>query len=277
MKYFSNIPLIDYNNNLARNVLARAKISNHPDYYPYTIDEHRRIEHIAFDYYQDIDDVWILHHINNTVDPYYDYALSQQDFDKYIEKKYGSIYRARRDVIFYCNNYAGDETTIDTPAYNALPSNLKKYWSPVLDITGTPYEYARSRDDTIISTNKIISANITLTNTVSFSVGEKVIQNNTQAYGYVTFSNSSIIMLQHIFGSFNANSVFSEDSDAAASVTTVTTISETIPATEAVYFSPVTYYEFEDNINEQKRAINVLDKSYQESVSIQFRQLMQND
>ena len=95
MKYFSNIPLVNYNNNLARNLLARAKISNEPYYYPYTVDEHRRVEHIAFDYYQDIDSVWILHYINNTIDPYYDYALSQDDFERYIEKKYGSLYRAR--------------------------------------------------------------------------------------------------------------------------------------------------------------------------------------
>ena len=124
---------------------------------------------------------------------------------------------------------------------------------------------------------KIISANISLTSTSSFAVGEKVIQNNTQAYGFVTFSNTSQVMLQHIVGTFNANNISSEDSEATAIVNDIATINVTIPATEAAYFSPVTYYEYENNLNEQRRTINILDRSYHESVNIQFRQQMQND
>jgi hypothetical protein len=276
MKYFSNIPLIDYNNNLARNILSRVKISNHPYYYPYVLDEQRKIEHVAHDYYQDIDDVWILHHINNTIDPYFDYALSQTDFNKYIEKKYGSVYKAQRDIIFYHNNYVGDDTSLDTVAFHALPTKLKKYWSPVLDVTGNPYEYTRVKDDIIISTNKIISMNIALSDTSLFLNGEKVLQTGTGAYGFSTFCNSSVVILQHISGAFNTSTLTGEDSEITATVTDVSTISQPISDVEAVYFSPVSFYEYEDNINEQKRSINILDKNYAESVSSQFRQQMQN-
>ena len=277
MKYFSNLPIISYANNLSRNILSRVKISNTPTYYPYTMNEGQRIEHIAYDYYNDSDDVWILHHVNNVIDPYFDYSLNQIDFDRYIEKKYGSLNKAQRDIAFYHTNYYNDDSTLDVSEYNNLntiSASERKYWAPVLDLYGNPYEYVRSKEDIVISTNKIISANITLTTNATFITGEKVTQSTSGGTAFVAFSNSSMLTIQHITGTINANNITGNDSGAIATVQDVTTISTPISQDEFKYFTPISYYDYELDMNTKKKNINVLDKSYTEIVSSQFRQLL---
>jgi len=275
MKYFSNLPVISYANNLVRNLLTRVKITNNPSYYPYTMNEGQKIEHIAYDYYNDSDNVWILHHVNNIVDPYFDYSLNQIDFDRYIEKKYGSVVKAQRDIAFYHTNYYNDDSTLSVSDYkNLTPSSRKKYWAPVLDLYGNPYEYARSKEDIVISTNKIITANVTVTTNVSFTIGEKVTQNVTGGTAFVAFSNSSTLTIKHITGTINTNNIIGNDSSAIATVSDIMNVHTVISEDEFVYFTPISYYDYEMDMNTKKKNIDVLDKSYVDSVSAQFRQLV---
>lgn len=271
MKYFSEFPIISYSNNAARNILARVKITKANEYYSYAMENGSKPEYLAYDYYGDSNDVWLIHMVNDTIDPYYDYSLSDYDFKKYIIKKYGSESLARRNIAFYHNNYSSDDTTLDISGYSALTSSLKKYWSPRLDVYGNPFEYYRKKDDTIINTNKIISLDVALANTTTFTINEKVTQSITGATGFVTFSNTSILTLQHIVGSFNSNNVIGDDSSVSASVSTVTTLKEVIPATELSYFSAVSYYDYEENINDQKRNIQLMDSSLLTPTISRFR------
>lgn len=275
MKYFANLPLVSYANAMTRNILTRVKVSNTPSYYPYTMSDGQKIEHIAYDYYEESDDVWVLHHINNVIDPYFDYSLDQSDFDRYIEKKYGSIYKAKRDIAFYHTNYYSDDSILEISEYEALnPPILKKYWSPQIDVYGNPYQYVRSTEDIIINTNKIISANISLITANSFVTGEKISQTGSSATAFIGFSNSTVITFQHITGTFNTNNIIGEDSGAQATVSAITVISSLIDTTESSYYSSISYYDYEMHENNRKKSINVLDKSYLESVSSQFRQLV---
>jgi hypothetical protein len=276
MKYFANFPMLSYNNTLSRNLLTRVKVDEGATYYPYVMDEQRKIEHIAYDYYNDIDDVWILHHINNTIDPYYDYSLNEYDFNSYIEKKYGTIQKAKTNIMFYHNNYYNDETTKDASTYLGLSSNLKKYWTPTLDLIGNPYEYSRAKIDIKVVTNKIVSANITLNTSTSFSLGEKVTQTVSGATGFVSFSNTTTLTLQHITGTFGTYNITGNDSGASATTSDASISKQVIPVNEEDYFSAITCYDYELDLNIKKKKINVLDRSYVETVSSQFRQLLQN-
>ena len=294
MKYFTNLPIISYGNTYVRNLLARVKftdefVNDGLNFYPYVQEESSaaglRYENLAFDYYDDPDDGWIIWITNSVIDPYYDVCLSQDDFDKFIEKKYGSIRLAQQTIKFYRNNYYQDDRIISESTFNALTAKVKKYWTPSVNYDNMIIGYERLKDDTILSTNKILTIELTLQDeTKPFDVNEKVIQNS--ASGFVTFSNTTFISIQHIEGQFVANSstspyaptpILGETSGAngsPASTEAVKIIAENADDVEEVYFSPVTVYDYENELNEKKKTINLLDRRYVPIVQSKFVELM---
>ena len=286
MKYFSNIPVISYANNFARNILTRVKVLDKfkdqaSVYYPYVLQEASgsglRYENLAFDYYSDVDDVWILHLVNEVVDPYYDIPLTQEQFDSFIDKKYGSLREANQTVVFYRNNYDQDESVLTISGYDALIAERKRYWTPTVNFDNNIIGYERIKDDTIVTTNKILTLDITLNGNAVFQTSEKVIQDTSAATGFVTFSNTTTISLQHITGTFSNTSTYyiiGSNSGANASASSVTTIKENINANTLIYFSPVTAFDYESEINEQKKTINLMDNRYVSMVHNTFSELM---
>jgi hypothetical protein len=274
--------------------LARVKftdefVNDGLNFYPYVQEESSaaglRYENLAFDYYDDPDDGWIIWITNSVIDPYYDVCLSQDDFDKFIEKKYGSIRLAQQTIKFYRNNYYQDDRIISESTFNALTAKVKKYWTPSVNYDNMIIGYERLKDDTILSTNKILTIELTLQDeTKPFDVNEKVIQNS--ASGFVTFSNTTFISIQHIEGQFVANSstspyaptpILGETSGAngsPASTEAVKIIAENADDVEEVYFSPVTVYDYENELNEKKKTINLLDRRYVPIVQSKFVELM---
>ncbi len=294
MKYFTNLPIINYSNTYVRNLLSRVKLTDEflndgLNFYPYVQQESSasglRYENLAFDYYDDPDDGWVIWMTNSVVDPYYDVCLSQDDFDKFIEKKYGSIRAAQQTIKFYRNNYYQDDRIISESTFNALTAKVKKFWTPSVNYDNMIIGYERIKDDTILSTNKILTIEISLQDdTKPFQVNEKVIQND--ASGFVTFSNTSFISIQHIEGQFVANSSISPYSPVAitgqtsgangspVSSDSVKIIAENADDVEEVYFSPVTVYDYESELNEKRKNINLLDRRYVPLLQSKFIELM---
>ena len=137
--------------------------------------------------------------------------------------------------------------------------------------------YERIKDDTIVTTNKILTLDITLNGNAVFQTSEKVIQDTSAATGFVTFSNTTTISLQHITGTFSNTSTYyiiGSNSGANASASSVTTIKENINANTLIYFSPVTAFDYESEINEQKKTINLMDNRYVSMVHNTFSELM---
>lgn len=294
MKYFTNLPIINYSNTYVRNLLSRVKFTDEflndgLNFYPYVQQESSasglRYENLAFDYYDDPDDGWVIWMTNSVVDPYYDVCLSQDDFDKFIEKKYGSIRAAQQTIKYYRNNYYQDDRIISESTFNALTAKVKKFWTPSVNYDNMIIGYERIKDDTVLSTNKILTIEISLQDvTKPFQVNEKVIQND--ASGFVTFSNTSFISIQHIEGQFVANSSISPYSPVAitgetsgangspVSSDSVKTIAENADDVEEVYFSPVTVYDYESELNEKRKNINLLDRRYVPLLQSKFIELM---
>ena len=290
MKYFINLPIINYSNNFVRNLLSRVKFTE--DYknsatafYPFVQNESSgsmRYENIAYDYYDESEDVWILHLFNDVVDPYYDVALSQEDFNNYINKKYGSLRSAYQQIAFYRNNYDQDDSVLSESGYNSLTEEVKKYWVPTVNYDNRVISYDRAKDDTIITTNKIISIRISLVGNTQFTLGEKVTQGESS--GFVTFGNTTILNLQHIEGSFVSSQYISgSDSNANAQATSVNTVfnafggtTGSMAPTEEVYFSPVTVFDYENELNEMKKKLNILDRRYVQDVHSSIKELFDN-
>jgi hypothetical protein len=293
MKYFSNLPVISYGNNYVRNILTRVKFTeeykkNSKTYYPYVQQEglhSLRYDNLAFDYYDDSDDVWIIHLFNEILDPYYDVALTQEDFSKFLTKKYGSVRNAYQKVAFYRNNYDQDDTVISESGYNALTQDVKRYWKPNVNFDNKIIGYDRARFDVMITTNRILQCNVSLVSNALFTVGEKVNQGDSS--GFVTLSNTTIVNIQHIVGSISSNSyIVGEESGANGLVSSVTTIynsfdnqnfEKAMSPEEEVYYSPVSIFDYENELNEQKKQIALLNKNLVPDIHSKFRELMQDE
>jgi len=96
MKYFSYLPQVTYNGKIVRNILARGKIrdmilNNSVAYYPYAIEDGDRPDILAHKYYGSSDHTWIILYANEIFDPFYDWPLEQEIFDKMITSKYDEI------------------------------------------------------------------------------------------------------------------------------------------------------------------------------------------
>jgi hypothetical protein len=286
MKYFSNLPVITYANNFVRNILSRAKIvdefkNSQSTYYPYVLKEGSssglRLENLSFDYYDDVDNVWIVHLANEIVDPYYDAPLTSTDFEAFLIKKYGSLRKVNQTIKFYRNNYDQDDRILTISGYTALPSETKKYWTPSVNFDNNIIGYERIKDDTIITTNKILTLDVTLSGNAQFQTNEKVIQDTSGATGFITFSNTTVISVQHITGTFSNNTTYyitGQDSSANASPSTITTIKENLTENEVAYFSPVTAYDYENELNESKKNIILIDSKYTGMIQSAFNQVM---
>lgn len=95
-RYFTNFPITEYQGKQVRNITNRSKIRDNllADpyiYLPYTIADGEKPETIAQLYYGSVDDTWIVLLANDITDPYYDWPLSDEEFDQYFIDKYSEF------------------------------------------------------------------------------------------------------------------------------------------------------------------------------------------
>ena len=100
MKYFETLPKVittDYRNNalLLTNIMARAEIipallSNPLIFYSYDIQEGDSPEIIAHKYYGDSYRYWLVLFANQILDPQFEWPLTSQQFDLYLNDKYSA-------------------------------------------------------------------------------------------------------------------------------------------------------------------------------------------
>ena len=109
-RYFTHFKKIEYQGKQVRNITNRSKIRDNllADpfiYLPYTIADGEKPETVAQLYYGSVDDTWIILLANNMTDPYYDWPLSDEEFDQYFIDKYsGFSKRTGFDVIRWGQN-----------------------------------------------------------------------------------------------------------------------------------------------------------------------------
>jgi len=65
----------------------------------YAIKDGEAPDTVAFNYYSDPSYAWLVLLSNNIIDPYFQWPLSVYDFEKFINKKYGSIPAAQATTI----------------------------------------------------------------------------------------------------------------------------------------------------------------------------------
>lgn len=294
-RYFQKFPLTEYDGKPALNITRRVAFNENVKgfitaFYTHTIPADERIETLAYNYYDDVDLDWLIYHANDIVDPYFQTPLTYQDFDNFIISKYGSIENAKQKTIHYKNNYESDSNIISTSAYNALPANEKKYYQPVLgaiSIAG----YERAEVDFIVSTNKLETFEISSAD--GEFIKDEIIQrtDDESSFAEVASSNSTNIIIHHVRGDFFANTdytIVGKESNVVATVNanSFQLLQNVIPRSvdsdapieqqfdESVYYSPVSFYDYEEQLNEERREIYLVDTAYKQKLNDQLKELM---
>jgi hypothetical protein len=88
------------------NLMQRAKIKNVVmddiiAYFPYSIKENQRPDHVSVEIYGDVKYTWLIFLINGITDPIYDWPLGTREFGAYIKDKYGSLTIAKNTIHHY--------------------------------------------------------------------------------------------------------------------------------------------------------------------------------
>lgn len=292
--YFEKFPLISYSNNIVTNILAKVVFTEvakktTTTFYPYIIENGERPDLIAENYYGDSKYSWVVYLSNYLIDPYYEWPLNENEFKEYIVSKYGTVDKATKTVVCYNVNWEGDQSIINTSGYTALPANLKKYWKPIEGVTGIA-GYERAKLNLSIETNKTISLKIS--NTSGLATNDLIYQYTTSntlfAKGYIKTITGNTAILQHITGAFvpsgntvviNSNNytagvIRKELSNYTSNVTSVTTLKNSLPENELIYWEEVNAFDYETLLNDSRKNIQLLDRSYLEQVENELSNLL---
>jgi len=272
-KYFEKFPLIQYANTIAVDITRSVKILdsvyNNPHlYYLYDIKQGERPDNIADRYYQDQYSDWILHLSNKIIDPYYQWYLQSEDFNAFVAKKYGSVQLSQIKYKFYRNNWYENQDPIAVSTFNALTASAKQYYEPdygTNTLSITPLQYKRRKVDWIVDTNYLVK--YTVANGTTFATDNLVNITYTGGAigsGQVAASNSTAVILRcmnniQLIGTGTLNN---KETGTNTVFTEQTFVANNIPADEASFWSPVSYFDYEDEINENNKSIRVMNKSY---------------
>lgn len=298
MTYFSKFPRVLYSVNKEGNnakvvpdILARVKfiediISNQNLFFKYEIKGGETPEQIADRVYGDPQKHWIILLVNQIIDPQFDWALGPYDFEKYIKQKYASLNVSLNTAESYPSGYTVGEvvyqgSTYDKStaegtvvAYNSGTKTLQlKFASQVLangsNITGVNSAQTHS----IIGITNNQDGYQWAINTVSHYEATEVRTNSddprnpeTRKYrvtanGYDYTTNSVITI--------NTNTSYSNTYNVVSSVD-----GSNVQLTVATTIAPVTFYDYEVQLNEDKRKIVVPKSSVIAAIETQFTSLM---
>jgi hypothetical protein len=287
--YFSKFPAVAYGNTYAIDLTERATIlTSVPQspfvYYSYDVSNGQRPDEIADSYYNDQYMDWLIYLSNGIIDPYYQWYLPNDKFNTFLQAKYETtIADLQNKISYYRNNwYNGDQISVSD--YNALPSNHHRYYEDFRNVdTGEILKYVRTRYDWTINTNALVGVTCSAN---SFTNNEVVYINFNGAHigrGQVSFSNNTNLVLQHVSGTLYTNAevsitgssyVYGTDSTTNVAFTATTSISNNIVTGEEIYWDSVSIYDYENEKNEQRRTIKVLDNGISGSVSSRLTEVL---
>lgn len=292
-RYFEKFQTINYANTVARNITQRAVVLSSVYtspfiYYQYDIQQGERPDNIADRYYKDQYKGWILNLTNKVVDPYYDWYLDETTFNDFIVKKYGSLVNATTKVKYFRNNWYTDRNRISIDVYEALDGSLKKFYEPVYadpELSVRLIGYIRRAEDWKKTTNRIVQFNADGRQFISDEIVD-VYNGTTSAAarlgsGQVCARTSTTTSIQHTFGNVtSAPTTFrlvGRESRVSKNYTTVRLVVDNIPAGEVGFWEPVYYFDYENEINERNKSIQVLNAEYSGQISKELKTLLRQN
>lgn len=292
MAYFSNFPKFLYSTSLgvpnpkaAVNIIAKVNflsqtVNNTSIFYDYSVKDGERPEDIANKMYKDPQKHWIVLLSNNITDPQYDWVLGSRQLEDYINKKYSSITFALNPSETYNVSYTVGETVYQG-------STIDK-----ADCVGTVVAYnGTAKTLTIKFADQIFANNANVTG-ASSNVTHKVVgitynndgynwASNTTYYYQVTEVASNNIDNKKTTTKYQVSaSDYNWATDAVIARNTNTSYSNTYNLVDGstltvnTTVAPVSYYDYEIDLNEQKRSIIIVKPLFVPSIENELRKLM---
>jgi len=153
---FKNLPIIEYDGKLARNLMVSSKIvkdafANPIAFFQYTVEDGETPEEIAYTFYDSVFYSWLVLFSNDIVDVYNEWPKSYKQMTEYYIQKYGSVPAAKEQILHYKNPKYG--FTINQATYSryansdfvdATISVERTGWEPV-----TAFEHEEERNDNL--------------------------------------------------------------------------------------------------------------------------------
>ena len=287
-RYFDKFPQIQYSNTASIDITRRVTITdiayfNPYIFYTYDISEHERPDQFSYRYYDDQFKTWLVYLSNKIVDPYYEWYLSDDEFNSFLTTKYGSVVESQQKIDYYRNDWTNSDP-LETNGYEALAFSLKKYWHPVYDDFGNILEYKRVPKDWKITTNKIVSYEVSNTNFTENEICDIVFTASNTGSGQVISSSNTRVYLKHLSGTHlesntitisGSSYIYGRESEVNTIFTSATLESNNIAPEEEVYWRGVTHYDEELEKNEFNKTIKVLDSNFSTNVVVNLVSLME--
>lgn len=272
-EYFRKFPTIEYNGkvtiDLTKNVKIIDTILRKPTlFYPYEVIAGDRPDNLSYYVYDDPTVDWVFYLANGITDPYYDWYLDEEQFNSLIRKKYGSIEKALKTIVYYKTNWASDDRKITASFYeNNLAPGLKKYFAPIFGVGSNVIAYERNRDDHTTNTNRVLKLDVNITNDNTFIKNELVNffdgSNTSVGSATVMLTQNTELFIQHVSGFIEEGyTLVSDESNTTATITDVTLINENITPLEETFWEPITAYEFEREKNEKNKIVNLMQPEF---------------
>lgn len=245
LEYFPRIPYDIYRTELSdfqiitdityRVSILREVLNNVGSYYYYTIKDGETPEVLAEAVYKDPEAHWIILYANNIYDPQYDWPLIGRSFKKYMANKYRAQAASSLSI---SEDEITDIQVISWTQDTTNPDSVHHYEKQI-----TRYN---SSDDTTLQINlEINRTNLT-------QILNQFISNIP--YDFYTGNPGDSRALEY-HGSFETFSVNGK------------TVNQTIKG------AAITYYDYENELNESKRLIKVIKSEYYTQIIKEFKAL----
>ena len=190
---------------------------------------------------------------------------------------------SQQKIDYYRNDWTNSDP-LETNGYEALAFSLKKYWHPVYDDFGNILEYKRTPKDWKITTNKIVSYEVSNTNFTENEICDIVFTASNTGSGQVISSSNTRVYLKHLSGTHlesntitisGSSYIYGRESEVNTIFTSATLESNNIAPEEEVYWRGVTHYDEELEKNEFNKTIKVLDSNFSTNVVVNLVSLME--
>lgn len=282
--FFSKFPLIRYtvdkrllsDLDTVTNVLFRVGIikevmeTNINAYYYYIIKDGDRPEILAEKIYGSAEAHWIILYANNIYDPYYDWPMDSRTFEKYIIDKYGSLEWAKTNWHHYEKVITRENPSAQVTTTTKFEVNETKLTDGILTIIDVETDYGVGEIVYVGPSN----ASNTFSGQViawSNSNGQIVLANtlgSAKAYQFLIGSssaaNGTILKIDLPAAPMDAYNTIADTTDFSTYTVAGKTVFETISRNR------VSYYDYEEELNESKRLIKIIQPRYYPQIMGEF-------
>lgn len=263
-KYFTYFPKVEYLGRTVSDITRRVKIvedlENDPyAFLPYTITDNDRPEDIAYYYYGDANKVWMVYLANQIIDPYSQWPLSSENFEKSMIAKY------ERPVITFANTSVNTAiSTINVTSHGLHTSDPIVYTTSNTVVTGltsgNTYYVIKASDSAIrlasSAANAIANTSITLsgvgsgTHSLTFNVDNWLI------------NDTILTNIKH----------YENKADPTITISPDTYIYDTSLITSE--WTKVKHYDYEFKLNDSRRTIWLVNATYADQLEADLEKVM---